>query len=163
VKVEAAREDRIVFAPANAPQPPEQSGADRVGQWLDQGNRQIAAQDAKSAAAAFERVLQVQPTNTRAQYGLAVASAMSGQAEQPRQLFEQVVSSPSADPSVQAWSHVYLGRMNDLAGHRQDALVQYRTALGIAGISPTARAAAEQGVQKPFAAEKSDPNEAPHP
>lgn len=154
-KAEAARDKRIVFAPAKPAQPaPAPSGARRIGQWLDEGYRQIAAQDGKGAEATFARVLRVDPRNARAKYGLAVASALSGQGAQARKLFEQVASSSSADPSTQAWSHVFLGRMNDLAGHRQDALVQYRAALGIAGISPMVRAAAEQGIQKAFAVGK---------
>ncbi|HVB34589.1 MAG TPA: tetratricopeptide repeat protein [Patescibacteria group bacterium] len=157
VNAEASREERIVFAPASRPQPsPRDAGAGRIGQWMEEGNRQIAAQDGKGAAAAFERILQVDPKNARAQYGLAVASAMSGQGERARQLFEQVASSPAADPSTQAWSHVFLGRMNDLAGRRKDALVQYRAALAIAGVSAPVRAAAEQGIKNPFTVKKTD-------
>jgi len=165
VKAEAARDQQIVFspAPAGASRPaPQESTPGRIEQWLALGNRQIAAQDGKEAVTTFEGVLQFDPGNTRAKYGLAVASAMTGQAERARQLFEQVASSPSSDPSARSWSHVYLGRMNDLSGHRPEALVQYRAALAIAGIPPTARAAAEEGIKQAFTAEKSDSGATQH-
>ncbi len=163
VKSEAARDQKIVFAPAIAPPPPPaDTKDDRVRQWLALGDRQIAGQDAKDAVETFERILQLDPGNAKAEYGLAVASAMSGQADQARRLFQQASGSPSAGPSTKAWSHVFLGRMNDLAGQRQDALVQYRAALAIAGIPPMARAAAEQGIKQAFTAEKSDPGATQH-
>lgn len=162
VKAEAARDKQIAFLPAIAPAPsPQSPDAGRIAQWLAEGNRQIANQDGKGAAATFARVLQLDPKNTRAEYGLAVAAVLNGEGERAHQLFEQVVNTPSADPSVLAWSHIYLGRMNDVAGRRQEALAQYRAVLAVAGAPPATRAAAEQGIKEPFAPEKSDVGASP--
>jgi Tetratricopeptide repeat len=163
VKAESARDEKIAFAPAGSPAPSAQeAGAERIRKWLDEGNRQIASQDGKAAAATFARILQVDPQNTRAQYGMAVAAVLNGQGERAHQLFEQIVNTPAVDPSVLAWSHIYLGRMNDLAGNRQDAVAQYQAALAVAGAPPVTRTAAEQGIKQPFAAQKSDPSPASH-
>lgn len=163
LKAEAARDQKIAFAPAEAPSPsPPAPQEGIIAQWLDTGNKQIASQNGQAAAATFARVLQIDPKNTRAQYGLAVASVMTGQGERAHQLFEQVVQSPAAGPPILAWSHVYLGRMNDLAGRRQNALAEYRAALGVSGAPTAAHAAAEQGIQTPFAVERADPGTTPH-
>lgn len=161
VTAEAAREERIAFAPAGGAQPAAKSPS-QIGQWMEEGNRQIAAQDGKGAAATFEKILQVDPKNTHAQYGLAVASVLSGQGERARKLFEQVVSSSAADASSRAWSHVFLGRMNDLAGRRKDALVQYHAALAVDGVPAMARAAAQTGIARPFAVKKVAPGVKQH-
>lgn len=164
VKKIAARDQHISFAPANGPAPvADISPADRTDEWIQEGDRQIAIQDAKGAVATFQRVLQLEPGNARAQYGLAVASILTGKTEQARKLFEKVVNSRAADPSVAAWSHVYLGRMSDVAGERQSALAQYRKALAISGIPAMAREAAEQGIKKPFAAPESASGKTPQP
>lgn len=164
VKAESARDQKIAFAPAESPLPsPPAPQEGIIAQWLDTGNKQIAGQDGPGAAATFARVLQVDPKNTRAEYGLAIASVMTGQGDRAHQLFEQIVKSPSADASLIAWSHIYLGRMNDIAGRRQDALAEYHAALAISGAPSAVRAAAEQGIEAPFAAQKkSDPDTTPH-
>jgi hypothetical protein len=48
---------------------------------------------------------------------------------------------------VKAWAHVYLGRLADAAGERQEALRHYQAALAVEGGSAAARAAAEKGLQ----------------
>lgn len=166
VKSEAAREQSIVFAPATGlPETGAEAAADRLERWLDEGNRQIAIRDAKDAVATFERALQKDPQNMRATYGLAVALALDGQGVRAQQLFGKIVQTAAdgpVDPSLAAWSHIYLGRMSDLAGRRLDALAQYRAALATAGAPVKARQAAERGVDKPYAPEAADPGGKPH-
>lgn len=164
VKTEAARDRKIAFAPAAAAAPPPPAPEQGIiAQWLDAGDQAIASRNGPDAATMFSRVLQLQPKNTRAQYGLAIASVLNGDGELADQLFEQIVQSPKADPSVLAWSHVYLGRMNDVAGHRQDAVAQYKDALGVSGAPAAALAAAKKGIQAPFSVPKSDSGTTPHP
>jgi hypothetical protein len=167
VKTELARDEKIQFAAAAATPTPAEAEANQIGRWLEEGNRQIAGRDPKGAVETFERILKQDPGNTRALYGLAVASVLSGQAVRARQLFRQIVKTPvsgaSADPSAVAWSHVYLGRMSDLEGQRQDALTQYRAALAVDGAPQAAREAAERGVAKPYTpAKETDPGASPH-
>jgi tetratricopeptide (TPR) repeat protein len=154
VKQEGEREAQIDFAPAaGEPVTPKQARADKIFRLLNEANQDIATQQEKQAISLFQEVLQLDPKNTQAMYGLGVASALNGQGERAHELFEQVVASAQkayVDPSTLAWSHVYLGRMNDLAGRRARAVSQYRAALAVSGLPTAARQAAESGVKRPY-------------
>lgn len=131
---------------------------------LADGDRRIAAQDPVGAALAFQRVLDAVPGQPRALYGMAVATILQGQAEHARELFEQVVGTGSAapgavpDPVALAWSHIYLGRMDDLDGNREQALVEYRAAMSVAGAPEAATAAAQKGVQEQYQPAEREPS-----
>jgi Tetratricopeptide repeat len=123
---------------------------------LAEGQRQISARNGAAAAASFERVLATRPDDERATYGLAVASALQGKPDQARELFTKVIAAaqnplagPSAhpDPSNLSWSHIYLGRMYDVEGKRDLAVLEYRAALAVAGVPDTARTAAQRGIE----------------
>jgi tetratricopeptide (TPR) repeat protein len=159
VFAERTRLQSVRFSPAlepgppAAPAPPAPSDLDRA---LADGDRLTAARDAPGAAAAYERALSIAPRDPRALYGFAVASVLLGEAERAFDLFTQVVSASSAgpaerpDPVTLAWAHVYLGRMHDLAGEREEALVQYRSALSVVGAPEAAREAAQRGVEQAY-------------
>jgi tetratricopeptide (TPR) repeat protein len=127
-------------------------------QELLHGDRQIATQDGKGAAATFQEILTEHPNLPRAVYGLAIASVLEGQGQKAETLFEQIVhtpvnsvNSPSAPgPDILAWAHVYLGRMNDLRGNRQQAQDEYRAALAVSGAPEQARVAAQRGLNMPY-------------
>jgi tetratricopeptide (TPR) repeat protein len=147
------------------------TAAEPVDEVLAEGQRQISARNGAAAATAFERALAFHPDDLRATYGLAVASALMGKPDRARELFAKVIaaapnSSSDAgsqpDPSNVSWSHIYLGRMYDVEGHRDLAIAEYRAALGVAGAPESARAAAQRGVdagyQTPSRDKKSDGN-----
>ena len=50
-------------------------------------------------------------------------------------------------PNLLAWSHIYLGRIHDLEGERDQALGEYQAALAVSGAPDTAGAAGQRGVQ----------------
>jgi tetratricopeptide (TPR) repeat protein len=130
--------------------------------WLSEGNRQIAAQDAAVAEATFEKVLAKYPDDSRAVYGMAIASVLSGKAGRARELFEGLVSAPAQpgsgtqksagarDPTILSWSHVYLGRIDDLEGERDLALAEYHAALAVRGAPEAAYVAAQRGVEEKY-------------
>ena len=131
------------------------AAADPIEDSLAEGQRQISARNGAAAATVFERVLADHPNEMRATYGLAVASALQGQPERARELFAKVIAasqnsagegSAQADPSNVSWSHIYLGRMYDVEGQRDLAVIEYRAALSVAGVPESARAAAQRGV-----------------
>ncbi|MGC1107341.1 MAG: hypothetical protein WA876_12455 [Candidatus Acidiferrales bacterium] len=127
-------------------------------QELLRGDRQIATQDGKGAAATFQGILDQHPNLPRALYGLAIASVLEGQGQKAEDLFQQIVhppvtasNAPSApSPDILAWAHVYLGRINDLSGNRQQAQEEYRAALAVSGAPEQARVAARQGLNTPY-------------
>ena len=148
--------------PVATPQPESDSAAaaSELDRLLTQGDREIAAQDAQGATKTFETVLAKYPGQARAEYGLAIASVMSGKAERAEQLFSKLVSAPSAagsaepggasDPAIVAWSHVYLGRIHDLKDERDAAVLEYQGALGVKGAPEAARVAAQRGVEEQY-------------
>jgi tetratricopeptide (TPR) repeat protein len=123
---------------------------------LAEGQRQISARNGAAAAAAFEKVLAAHPGDQRATYGLAVASALQGKPEEARELFNKVIdaaqnplagSDARPDPANLSWSHIYLGRMYDVEGKRDLAVLEYRAALAVAGAPDSARTAAQRGIE----------------
>jgi len=175
VQAEELRLRRVSFAPATetqaAPYPAEvaRSGDPIVdiSAELALGERMIAGRDPAAAAQVFQRVLEKVPGQPRALYGLAVVSVLQGEAEHARDLFEQVVAAASPagsaalkpDAATVAWSHVYLGRMHDVAGERDQALEEYRAALAVADAPEAAHTAAQRGIEQGYQPAK--PNPAP--
>jgi tetratricopeptide (TPR) repeat protein len=141
---------------------------------LTEGEQDIAMNKGEAAAAAFQRVLARHPNQARAMFGLAVASLMQNQAPQAQELFEKIVAAGAAAPAAGAsaspaqadggsdldrpdartlcWSHVYLGRLYDVQGNRDQAVAEYRAALLVEGAPDAAKAAAQKGVDQSFAA-----------
>ena len=53
-----------------------------------------------------------------------------------------------------AWAHVYLGRIYDLEGNRQEAIAHYRAALALNTRVERAEQAARRGLERPFGQEE---------
>jgi tetratricopeptide (TPR) repeat protein len=125
-----------------------------IDQWVAEGDREIAQKDAAAAKATFEKALAKYPDDPRALYGMAIASVLSGDGDRAKELFDRIVAmpaaAPSTDPSIVAWSHVYLGRIHDLEEERAMAVNEYKAALAIDGAPESARAAAQTGVTSPY-------------
>lgn len=137
----------------------EESASDiALEQELLRGDRQIAVQDGKGAAATFQGILDQHKDLPRALYGLAIACVLEGQGQKAEDLFEQIVhmpvnssaSSSAPGPDVLAWAHVYLGRIGDMRGNREQAQDEYRAALAVSGAPEQARLAAQQGLSRPY-------------
>jgi tetratricopeptide (TPR) repeat protein len=138
-----------VTAPASA------STGNPLEDDLAEGQRQISARNGAAAAASFGKVLAAHPDDERATYGLAVAAALQGKPDQARELFTKVIDAAQnplagtekhSDPSNLSWSHIYLGRMYDVEGKRNLAVVEYRAALAVNGAPDSARTAAQHGI-----------------
>jgi hypothetical protein len=166
VQAETKRLQTFAFAPADAAPVlsvhgqsvgPEPSELERL---ITLGNREIASQDAKGASETFQTALSKYPNDPRVLYGMAIASVLSGKAARARDLFEELVSgraqtgrtpgNSGGDPSILAWSHVYLGRIDDLQDERELAVDEYHAALAVPGAPEAARAAAQTGVEAAY-------------
>ena len=161
VSAEQKRLKGFVFAAAVAPQSQQEAltasqQKPELERLLNEGDRQIALQQGADAAAIFGQVLEKYPNQPRAMYGLAIASILVGKADQAIELFQKLVamgkngegggqSFATLDPSILAWSHVYLGRMHDLQGDRDLAVNEYRSALAVRGAPESALVAAQRG------------------
>jgi len=103
--------------------------------------------------AARKLFLEAQETSggkdARPLYGLARLAVLERDPERAKELFRQALDR-SPDPHVQAWAHVYLGRIEDLFGEREQALHHYREALAAGDATPGTREAAEKGLRESF-------------
>ena len=180
VSAEQKRLKDFAFAPVQTAPEGAKTGAATAVQtgeldsMLAEGDHQIALKDAAAASATFGKILEKYPNEPRAVYGLAVASILSGDGERAQELFEQIVASwtsgipgapipPGApDPSILAWSHVYLGRIHDLQDERDEAVAEYRAALAVHGSPENARAAAQRGLDSPYSSRAPEGDKASH-
>jgi tetratricopeptide (TPR) repeat protein len=93
--------------------------------------------------------------HARAYYGLARLNLLDRKPEVAEELFRKTLES-SPDPQTQAWAEVYLGRLWDSQGDRDEAMKHYEAALAVKGASDQARKAAEKELKEPLTKPKSD-------
>ncbi|MGB0035811.1 MAG: hypothetical protein WBP79_10085 [Candidatus Acidiferrales bacterium] len=163
---------------APPPQPADAGASDQTSEldtWLAEGDHQIAARDVAAATETFEKILEKYPDEPRAIYGLAIVSVLSGKATLAKELFERLVSPPAAtgpgaqkaaattDPTILAWSHVYLGRIHDLELDRELAVNEYRAAIAVEGAPEAARVAAERGAENAYQPPRANEKETQKP
>jgi len=103
--------------------------------------------DADRAQELFEKLVSAAPT--------ASATGSDAQTNGPASSAAVAAQTPAEasaapDPSIVAWSHVYLGRLHDFAEERDQAVSEYRAALAIAGAPEAARVAAQRGIDAPY-------------
>jgi tetratricopeptide (TPR) repeat protein len=92
--------------------------------------------------------------HAQAHYVLARVNLMERQPGAAIGDFKEVLDT-SKNPRTLAWSHIYLGRIHDIREERDEALVEYKTALTVRDGQPDTKAAAEKGIKQPFEPPKS--------
>ncbi len=85
----------------------------------------------------------------RADFLLARCAVMQRNVEDARHYFEETIRI-GKDPRLLAWSHIYLGRMDDLEHSRDEAIAQYQEALANRDGQVDTREAAEHGLKEPY-------------
>jgi tetratricopeptide (TPR) repeat protein len=119
---------------------------------LNQAEQKFASGDIDGAQKLASEILQHNHGGDepgRAVFLLARIATLQGKMEEARFDFEQAVQS-ARDPRTLAWSHIYLGRMNDLQENRDAALQHYRAALAAGDPAADTRTAAEKGIEAPY-------------
>lgn len=123
--------------------PPPPSGLDLAELDLVKGN-------VASAGAIAQKVVDSHSGDIgRANFILARVDLMNGKINDAMTAFQQAATN-SKDPRTIAWSHIYLGRIQDVEGNRDQAVAQYKAALAARDGQPDTRNAAESGLKKPF-------------
>ncbi len=89
--------------------------------------------------------------HAQAHYVLARVNLMERQPGAAIGDFQEVLDT-SKDPRTLAWSHIYLGRLYDIMPDREKAVAEYQAALVVRDAQPDTRAAAEEGIKRPFVA-----------
>ena len=80
---------------------------------------------------------------------LEVTNVLERDPETADRLFRQVLEL-EPDPSTKSWSFLYLARLADSQGDRDDAAANYRAALAVQGLPDTVKQAAEKGLREAF-------------
>src|SRR5437870_7218117 len=114
---------------------------------LTEGERQIAAKNARAAEASFQKVLARYPDQPRAWFGMGVVASLDQDAARAKQVFGRLTTGEHAatqDPMVLAWSHVYLARIYDAEGNPSVAKTEYESALAVEGGPEEAKQVAQR-------------------
>ena len=153
---ESARLERIDFdtAPASGLHAP--SSGEAVARLLGEAEGYLNAGNHAAARERFERILRtLDPDEPRALYGLALLASHAGNREEAKHYFLRALER-AREPHILGWAHVYLGRIYDLEGERQQALVHYQAALALPTRIEKVEQAARRGLEQPFGREEPD-------
>jgi hypothetical protein len=82
-------------------------------------------------------------------FGMAVAASSMMEPDIAEKYFKQALA-VAHSLRIVTWSHIYLGRIYDLEGKRQEALAQYRAASVTAAGFPDASRAIQASMKQPF-------------
>jgi hypothetical protein len=149
VDIEKHRVQDIVFAShtdQNMETPVAPQSAD-----LDNAESKLIAGDTTAAAQLAQRALDLHTSDPgRAYFILARANIMSGKMDAAVQDFNEAVK-VSHDLRTIAWSHIYLGRLDDLQGDRTAAVTEYQAAMQSRDGRQDTSQAAQAGLKSPFA------------
>lgn len=107
--------------------------------------------DDETARQLFSRVLEaIDPGNGAALYGMALIASRAQDRGLASEYFSRTIESGTAETSMVVWSHVYLGRIEDIACNREAALDHYRRALETGDDTGGAQDAARQAIGTPY-------------
>jgi tetratricopeptide (TPR) repeat protein len=129
--------------------PVELKGADLT---LDKAESSYTKRDLKLAKEQYLSVLTettVKTMHAKAYYGLARIAILERQPEEGDQLFRKVLEL-EPDAYTKSWSLLYLARLADSQGDRDQAQDFYKAALAVEGAPESVRKAAEKGVKEAF-------------
>jgi tetratricopeptide (TPR) repeat protein len=149
-KVQFAKQVTVRQAKAASPAP--EPVLSESAKSLAQAEELYAKRNLISARAGYQRVLELPgdtPVHARAYYGLARIAALDHDPELAEKLFQKTLEM-SPDDETKSWAHLYLGRLSDAAGERQQAEKHYRAALAVRGAPEQVKDAAEKGLAQPF-------------
>ena len=160
--IDADREDRrlqrVEFAKeatvhkAKAAPPPPTPALSASAKTLAEAEDLYASRNLEAAQETYRKVL-VQPgenpVHARAYYGLARIAALDHDPELAEKLFQKTLEM-SPDDDTKSWAHLYLGRLSDAAGERDEAQKHYRAALAVSGAPEQVKVAAAKGLAQPF-------------
>jgi tetratricopeptide (TPR) repeat protein len=130
-------------------QQPLLGGAEKT---LDEAEQAYTARDLERAKQTYLKVLQEtaeKPMHAKAYYGLARVAVLEKDPETGDRLFRKVLEL-EPDAATKSWSLLYLGRLADSQGDRDEAQKHYHAVLEVQGAPDTVRQAAEKGIQEAF-------------
>ncbi len=117
---------------------------------LDLAEMDLIKGDVAGAKALAQKTLDAKTGDlARANFLLARIASMQGDMEEAAASYQQTIKL-SHDLRTLAWSHIYLGRIDDIQNKRTEALAEYKAALAVRDGQPDTRKAAERGLKEQF-------------
>lgn len=154
---EVARFSRMEFAPVEtvaAPPAVSTVASDPAAGLVRQANDFLQAGNLAAAQEKFQQVLrEVSPEEPRALYGLGLVASREGDRRGAAVYFQKALEH-SRNPVILGWANIYLGRIYDLEGVREEAVVFYRAALSTGSGIERIEQAARRGLEHPFGQEE---------
>ena len=135
--------------PAQTVKPPELTG---VAKTLADAEQAYTGRDLERAKLTYLRVLEqtTEPSwHAKAYYGLARVAVLQRDPETGDRLFRKVLEL-EPDAETKSWSLLYLARLADSQGDRDQAVENYKAALAVPDAPESVRQAAQKGVAEAF-------------
>ena len=152
LKREAQRLQNIEFsAPEAAPRPqPARPKVSELDRTLREAEIYLQTDEIAKAREKFTEALgKGGQENAQVHYGLGRVALGEGEPDLAREAFNQAAEI-NTDPYITGMSHIYIARIEDLLGSREQAIEHYRLALERGDGSPRIRELAEKGIAEPF-------------
>jgi tetratricopeptide (TPR) repeat protein len=133
--------------------PPQLTGAAKT---IDEAEKAYGARDLPHAKEIYLRALKEtteKPIHAKAYYGLARIAVLERDPELGDRLFRKVLEL-DPDAATKSWSLLYLARLADSQGDREQAQGHYKAALAVEGVPDSVRQAAEKGLKEAFTNKK---------
>jgi tetratricopeptide (TPR) repeat protein len=92
----------------------------------------------------FEKVLEVEPRNSRAHYRLGEVLSFEKDLQGAEREFRACLDGDGKPAGISAWANVRIGMILDLTLQRERAIEHYESAIRVPDASPPATAAAER-------------------
>jgi tetratricopeptide (TPR) repeat protein len=152
LKKEAARLQNVQFAqpearPLSKPARPRVSEVDRI---LREAELHLRSDEPGKARQKFTEALEKGGSaNAQAHYGLGRVALAEGDPDLARESFTQAAEA-NTDAQITGMSHIYIARIEDILGNREQAVIHYRLALERGDGSERIRTLAEKGLADPF-------------
>jgi tetratricopeptide (TPR) repeat protein len=150
---ETARLQGIEFTPASGRAVVQQAARPKISEserLLQEAEGLLRADRLEQSRDKFDEVLEKSGgRNAQAIYGLARVAVSDADPELAIEYFHEALEA-DPDPAIESMSHVYIARIEDIMGNREQAVEHYRLALAVTGIPEAARQAAEKGLQEQF-------------
>ncbi len=159
---EEQRMEKVEFASARAVRTVKVVPAERkveltgAAKTLADAEQFYRDRDLAKAKETYLRVLQEtdeKSLHAKSYYGLARIAALERDPETAEKLFRRTLEL-APDPETKSWSLLYLGRLADAQGDREQATGNYKAALAVEGAPAAVRQAAEKGLREAFMKKK---------
>jgi tetratricopeptide (TPR) repeat protein len=158
---EKHHDEQIEFLPVGSQELVRRAPRRLVG--MDLAEMKLMKGDVSGAEDMADAALKANPEDARANYLAGRVELMKGEPDDALAHLTKTLTL-AKDPRTLAWTHIYLGRLYDIerdpndpgasGAGRAKAIAQYKAALAVRDGQPDTKAAADKGIQEPFALPK---------